>query len=176
MFSSINVIHLMLFDILTLPWATTRFIFTELTHFILSVRNSILSFNFSNFSLLSMAICCCYCYCSSSTASAAVWKSVFYSQVLYLTHLVGVALFPLLLLMLLLLLCYGFERSLLTLGCFLTYTLSWRWLNLHLSKVDNRKKDILILGEGLTDGLNDTTITSEAEYFINISNHKNKTV
>ena len=33
---------------------------------------------------------------------------------------------------------------------------------------DNRKKDILILGEEKTDGLDDTTITIEAKYSINI--------
>ena len=96
-----------------------------LTHFIPSVRNPILSFNFSNFSLLSMVICCCYCRCSSSAASAVVWKSFFYSQVLFTLHTLLVLFFFLLLLLMLLLLCcchskcYGFERSLLTLGCFL---------------------------------------------------------
>ena len=32
---------------------------------------------------------------------------------------------------------------------------------------DNRDKDILILGEGPTQGLGDTTLTAEAKYFIN---------
>ena len=35
--------------------------------------------------------------------------------------------------------------------------------------VDNKGKDILILGEGLTQGLEYTTLTSEAKYPINIS-------
>ena len=30
--------------------------------------------------------------------------------------------------------------------------------------VDNKGKDILILGEGPTQGLNDTTLTTEAKY------------
>ena len=33
--------------------------------------------------------------------------------------------------------------------------------------VDNKEKDILILGEGPTEGLDDTTSTAEAKYFIN---------
>ena len=32
--------------------------------------------------------------------------------------------------------------------------------------VDNRGKDILILGKGPTQGLNDTTLTAEAKYLI----------
>ena len=86
MLFSLNVIHFMLSDILTLPWAIARLSLRTLTHFIPSVRNPILSFNFSNFSLLSMVICCCYCRCSSSATSAAVRKSVFYSQVLFTLH------------------------------------------------------------------------------------------
>ena len=39
---------------------------------------------------------------------------------------------------------------------------------------DNRKKDLLILGEGTTDGLDDTTITAEPEYSVNTSNNRNK--
>ena len=35
--------------------------------------------------------------------------------------------------------------------------------------VDNKKKDILILGKSTTQGLDDTTLTSEAQYSINIS-------
>ena len=35
--------------------------------------------------------------------------------------------------------------------------------------VDNKKKDILILGKGPTKGLDDTTLTSEAQYSINTS-------
>ena len=33
--------------------------------------------------------------------------------------------------------------------------------------VDNKKKDILVLGEGPTQGLDDTTLTAEAKYCIN---------
>ena len=33
--------------------------------------------------------------------------------------------------------------------------------------IDNKKKDILILGKGPTQGLDDTTITAEAQYSIN---------
>ena len=32
--------------------------------------------------------------------------------------------------------------------------------------VDNMKKDILVLGEGLANRLNDTTISAEAKYFL----------
>ena len=35
--------------------------------------------------------------------------------------------------------------------------------------VDNKGKDILILGEGLTQGLDDTTLTAEAKYPINFT-------
>ena len=40
--------------------------------------------------------------------------------------------------------------------------------------IDNNKKDILILGKGPTQGLNDTTLTAKAQYSINfsISNRK----
>ena len=34
---------------------------------------------------------------------------------------------------------------------------------------DNKGKDILILGEGPTQGLDDTTLTLEAKYLINFS-------
>ena len=40
--------------------------------------------------------------------------------------------------------------------------------------VDNRKKNILVLGERPPDGLDDTTITAEAKCSVNISNHRNK--
>ena len=40
--------------------------------------------------------------------------------------------------------------------------------------VDNRKKDILGLGEYLTDVLDDATITAEAKYSINIAKSKHK--
>ena len=33
--------------------------------------------------------------------------------------------------------------------------------------IDNKKKDIIILCEGLTEGLDDTTLTAEAKYPIN---------
>ena len=39
-------------------------------------------------------------------------------------------------------------------------------LSLH---VDNKGKDILILGEGATQGLDDTTLTAEAKYPINFT-------
>ena len=35
--------------------------------------------------------------------------------------------------------------------------------------VDNKGKDILILGEGPTQGLDDTTLTAEAKYSINFT-------
>ena len=35
--------------------------------------------------------------------------------------------------------------------------------------VDNKKKDILVLGEGPTQGLDDTTLTAEAKYRINFT-------
>ena len=35
--------------------------------------------------------------------------------------------------------------------------------------VDNKGKDILILGEGPTQGLDDTTLTAEAKYLINFT-------
>ena len=35
--------------------------------------------------------------------------------------------------------------------------------------VDNKGRDILILGEGPTQGLNDTTLTAEAKYVINFT-------
>ena len=33
--------------------------------------------------------------------------------------------------------------------------------------VDNKNKDILIVGQGLTEGLDNTSLTAEAEYSIN---------
>ena len=35
--------------------------------------------------------------------------------------------------------------------------------------VDNKNKDILILGEGITQGLDDTSLTAEAKSFINFT-------
>ena len=35
--------------------------------------------------------------------------------------------------------------------------------------IDNNGKDILILGEGPTQGLDDTTLTTEAKYHINFT-------
>ena len=35
--------------------------------------------------------------------------------------------------------------------------------------IDNKKKDIIILCEGLTEGLDDTTLTAEAKYPINFA-------
>ena len=37
--------------------------------------------------------------------------------------------------------------------------------------VDNKKKDILILGDGPTQGLHDTTLTAEKKYSINFTEH-----
>ena len=39
---------------------------------------------------------------------------------------------------------------------------------------DNKKDDILILGKGPTDGLDDTTIAAEAEYTISFSEKQKK--
>ena len=35
--------------------------------------------------------------------------------------------------------------------------------------IDNKGKDLLILGEGLTEGLDDTTLTAEEQYLINFT-------
>ena len=35
--------------------------------------------------------------------------------------------------------------------------------------IDNKKKDTLILGKGLTVGLDDTTLTAQSQYSINFS-------
>ena len=40
--------------------------------------------------------------------------------------------------------------------------------------VDNKGKDILILGEGPTQGLDDTSLTAEAKYLINFSRSQRK--
>ena len=40
--------------------------------------------------------------------------------------------------------------------------------------VDNKKKDILILGEGPTQGLDDTTLTAETKYPINFTASETK--
>ena len=40
--------------------------------------------------------------------------------------------------------------------------------------IDNKKKDILILGISPTQGLDDTTLTAEAQYSINFSRSKRK--
>ena len=42
----------------------------------------------------------------------------------------------------------------------------WRRSSVHL---DNKNKGILILGEGPTQGLDDTTLTAEAKYHINFT-------
>ena len=34
---------------------------------------------------------------------------------------------------------------------------------------DNKRKDVLIFGEGTTQGLDDTTLTAEAKYPINLT-------
>ena len=38
--------------------------------------------------------------------------------------------------------------------------------------IDNENKDILILHKGPTQGLDNTTLTAEAEYYINFQDHK----
>ena len=40
--------------------------------------------------------------------------------------------------------------------------------------VDNNKKDILILGEGITQGLDDTALTTEKKYSINFTKNNKK--
>ena len=40
--------------------------------------------------------------------------------------------------------------------------------------IDNKKKDILILGEGPTQGLDDTKLTAEAQHSINCSRSNRK--
>ena len=40
--------------------------------------------------------------------------------------------------------------------------------------VDNRKKDVLILGKGPTDGLDNTTLTAEKEYLISFREHNKR--
>ena len=40
--------------------------------------------------------------------------------------------------------------------------------------IDSKKKDILVLGKGPTQGLDDTMITAEAEYSINFSRSRGK--
>ena len=40
--------------------------------------------------------------------------------------------------------------------------------------VDNKKKDILMLGEGPTQGLDDATLTAEKMYSINFTEHNKK--
>ena len=40
--------------------------------------------------------------------------------------------------------------------------------------IDNKKKDILIIGKGPTQGLDDTTLTAEAQYSINFPRSNRK--
>ena len=40
--------------------------------------------------------------------------------------------------------------------------------------VDSKKKGILIIGEGFTEGLEDTTLTAEKKYSINFTEHNKK--
>ena len=42
--------------------------------------------------------------------------------------------------------------------------------------IDNKNKDILILGEGPTQALNDTILTSEAKYPINLTKSEKRFV
>ena len=39
--------------------------------------------------------------------------------------------------------------------------------------IDNKIKDILIFGKGVTQGLDDTSLFEEAEYAINFTKHEN---
>ena len=52
---------------------------------------------------------------------------------------------------------------------FVSNDLNFRSYNGSRVLVDNRKKDILILGEGPTQGLDDTTMTAEAKYTVNFT-------
>ena len=40
--------------------------------------------------------------------------------------------------------------------------------------IDNKKKDVLMLIEGPTQGLNGTTLTAEKKYFIKCTENNNK--
>ena len=40
--------------------------------------------------------------------------------------------------------------------------------------LDNRIEDIIVLADGSTDALDDTTTTSEAKYFVNITKSRKK--
>ena len=40
--------------------------------------------------------------------------------------------------------------------------------------IDNKRKDILVLGKGLTQGLNGTTLTAEKMYSINFTENNKK--
>ena len=42
--------------------------------------------------------------------------------------------------------------------------------------IDNKKKDILILPDGLTQGLDDTTLTAEGKYLINFTQETKRCV
>ena len=42
--------------------------------------------------------------------------------------------------------------------------------------IDNKEKDILILGEGPTQGLDDTTLTAESKYSINFTQSRKRFV
>ena len=48
------------------------------------------------------------------------------------------------------------------------------WTIVHQRMLIIEKKDIIILGEGSTDGLEDTAITTEAEYFVHITKSRKK--
>ena len=40
--------------------------------------------------------------------------------------------------------------------------------------IDNKNKDILILGEGLTQGIDDIALTAEAKYLVNFAQPKTR--
>ena len=47
--------------------------------------------------------------------------------------------------------------------------ISFRVCNSSFLRINNNKDDILVLGKGPPQGLNDATITAEAEYYVNFS-------
>ena len=58
----------------------------------------------------------------------------------------------------------GFGKNVITFGVYMSPSVD----------IDNKKKDILILGKGPTQGLNDTTLTAEKEYAINFKEQQKK--
>ena len=58
----------------------------------------------------------------------------------------------------------GFGRNVITFGAYMNSS----------AHIDNKKKDILILGKGPTQGLDDATLTAEKMYSINFTEHNKK--